>query len=113
MEFWRSFWFYNQPEFQELGCMPIGHNKLADTVPRLMREAGIEGYFTNHSLRATATTRLYDAQVDEASIMERTGHRSVNGVRTYKRSEKLCELTSAVLNQDLKKNQTRRKSCQD
>ena len=80
--------------------IPIGHNKLADTVPRLMREAGIEGYFTNHSLRATATTRLYDAQVDEASIMERTGHRSVNGVRTYKRSEKLCELTLAVLNQE-------------
>ena len=92
--------------------IPIGHNKLADTVPRLMREAGIEGYFTNHSLRAAATTRLYDAQVDEASIMERTGHRSVNGVHTYKRSEKLCELTSAVLNQDTK-SQTRRKSYQD
>ena len=54
--------------------VPIGHNKLADTVPCLMREAGIDGYFTNHSLRVTATTRLYDAQVDEASIMERTGH---------------------------------------
>ena len=82
--------------------VPIGHNKLADTVPCLMREAGIQGYFTNHSLRATATTRLYDAQVDEASIMERTGHRSLTGVRTYKRSEKLCELTSAVLNQETK-----------
>ena len=83
--------------------MPIGHNKLADTIPHLMRKAGIEGYFTNHFLQATATTRLYDAQVDEASIMERTGHQSVSGVRTYKRSEKLCELTSAVLNQDLKR----------
>ena len=90
------------------GCwysrVPIGHNKLADTVPRLMRDAGISGYFTNHSLRATATTRMYDAQLDEASIMQRTGHRSVQGVRTYKRTtEKLAELTSTILNQNDKK----------
>ena len=85
-------------------CVPIGHNALADTVPRLMREAGIEGFSTNHSLRATATTRLYDSQVDEATIMERTGHRSVNGVRAYKRgSEKLSQLTSSVLNRNEKK----------
>ncbi len=69
-----------------------------------MREAGIHGYFTNYSLRATATTRLYDAQIDEASIMERTGHRSLNEVRAYKRSsEKLCELTSSVSNRSEKK----------
>ena len=84
--------------------IPIGHNKLADTVPRLMREAGIDGYFTNHSLRVTATTRLYDSQIDEASIMQRTGHRSVEGVRAYKRSSnKLCEVTSAILNQEFKR----------
>jgi len=33
---------------------------------------------------------MYDAQVDEASIMQRTGHRSVTGVHAYKRcTEKL------------------------
>lgn len=65
-----------------------------------MKSAGTEGYFTNHSLQATATTRLYDAQVDEATIMARTGHRSSDGVHTYKReSEKLKELSSNVLNQ--------------
>ena len=47
---------------------------------------------------------MYDAQLDEASIMQRTSHKSVNGVCTYKRStEKLCELTSAILNQSDKK----------
>ena len=51
-----------------------------------MKTADIPGYFTNHSLRATATTRLYDAQIDEATIMEQTGHRSTDGVRAYKRS---------------------------
>ena len=29
---------------------PVGHGKLAEVVPRLMKSAGIEGYFTNHSL---------------------------------------------------------------
>ena len=76
--------------------VPIGHNKLSESIPQLMRDAGIPGYFTNHSLQATATTRMYDAQLDEASIMQRTRHRSVNGVSTYTRStEKFSELTSA------------------
>ena len=84
--------------------IPIGHNKLADTVPRLIREVGIDGYFTNHSLRVTATTRLYDSQIDEASIMQCTGHQSVEGVCAYKRSSnKLCEVTSAILNQEFKR----------
>ena len=68
---------------------------MAEVVPRLMKTASIPGYFTNYSLRITAATRLYDVQVDEATIMERTGHRSVEGIRTYKRtSDKLKELSS-------------------
>ena len=84
--------------------VPLGHCKLAEVVPRLMKSASIPGYFTNHSLRVTAATRLYDAQVDEATIMERTGHRSVEGIRTYKRtSDKLKELSSNILNCDNKR----------
>ena len=38
---------------------------------------------------------LHDAQVDEATIMEQTSHRSTDGVRAYKRaSEKLKELSA-------------------
>ena len=51
--------------------MPLGYCKLAEVVPRLMKSASIPGYFTNHSLRVTAATRLYDAQVDEATIIWR------------------------------------------
>ena len=80
-------------------CCAIGHNKLAEVVPRLMKAANIQGYFTNHSLRVTAATRMYDAQLDEATIMSRTGHRSVDGVRAYKQTtNRLQELSSAVLN---------------
>lgn len=65
-------------------CKPIGHNKLEGTVACLCKEAGIPGFRTNHSLRATAATRLYNAGVDEQQVMERTGHRNLDGVRSYK-----------------------------
>jgi hypothetical protein len=38
---------------------------------------GVEGYKTNHSLRATSTSRLYQSGVDKQLVMERSGHCSV------------------------------------
>ena len=53
----------------------------------------------NHSLRATAATRLFEAGVDEQLIMQRTGHLTTAGVRSYKRvGENLRSITSDVLN---------------
>ena len=65
---------------------PLGHNSLSTTVTKLCKEAGITGFKTNHSLRATATSRLYHSGIDEQLVMERTGHRSLEGVRSYKRT---------------------------
>ena len=48
--------------------------------------AGISGFKTNHSLRVTAATRLYQSGVDEQLVMERMGHRSIDGIRSYKRT---------------------------
>ena len=48
-------------------------------------EAGIGGTFTNHSLRATAATDLFQAGVPEKVIQEFTGHRSIKALRQYKR----------------------------
>ena len=67
---------------------PLGHNKLRNAVAEMCKQAGISGYHTNHSLRATAATRLYCAGVDEQMVMERTGHRSLEGIRSYKRTSK-------------------------
>ena len=65
----------------------------------MMKEAGFEGHYTNHSLRVTSATRLFDAEVDGQLIMTRTSHSSTDGVRAYKRtSDKLRQLTSDVLN---------------
>ena len=45
----------------------------------------MEGYdITNHSVRVTAETRPFHKGVDEQLIMEHTGHRSLDSVRTSK-----------------------------
>jgi len=68
---------------------PVGHNVLSKTVSRLCIEAGITGFKTNHSLRVSAATRLFETGLDEQLIMERTGHKSTDGVRTYKRTSEI------------------------
>ena len=77
----------------------VAHNILAGTVKRLCQEAGLTGHFTNHSLRPTAATRLFEADVDEQLIMLRTGHSRTSGVKSYRRfGEKLKSVPSDVLN---------------
>ena len=80
-------WFKNQP---------IGVHTLTATVKRLCEKAGIVGYKTNHSLRVTTATRLFQNGTDEQLFMERTGHRSTDGVRAYKCSWAI----SKVLNRE-------------
>ena len=65
--------------------------------------AGIVGKKTNHSLRATAVTRLFQAgSTDEQLIMRMMGHRSTDGVRAYKRvsNEQFKEMSDILQNSD-------------
>ncbi len=64
-------------------CQPIGVNTLRRVITKLCDAAGIPGKHTNHSLRSTAATRLYQNNVDEQQIIEITGHHSV-AVWNYK-----------------------------
>ena len=50
-----------------------------------MQEGGVEGKYTNHSLRATSASRMYHRGVPEQVIKEVTGHKS-DCVRYYKRT---------------------------
>ena len=81
-------------------CYTIGTlYSLGRIISRICKEADIGGYKTNHSLRATAATRLYQSGVDEQLVMERTGHRSLEDVRSYKRtSDTQCQALSDILN---------------
>ena len=96
--------FYLQPSRRPTSSCwysnrPLGHTTLSKTISRICKRAGISGYKTNHSLRATSTTRLYQSGVDEQLVMERTGHRSIEGVRSYKRtSDSQREVLSNILN---------------
>ena len=53
---------------------------------RMCSLAGIQGVYSNHSLRATSATQMFEMGVPEKIIQERTGHRSLEALRTYERS---------------------------
>ena len=71
-------WYDNQP---------VGHNVLKKKLKEMFESAGLQAETkSNHSLRATGISRLYSAGVPEKLIMERSGHLSKEGVRSYERT---------------------------
>jgi len=77
-------------------CQPVGINTLRQVVKNLFQEAGIQGHYTNHSLRATAATRLYESFPEEL-VAETIGHRSV-AVREYERTGQAMKQKASELN---------------
>ena len=65
---------------------PVGRNTLASVVKDMCAEVGIAGRKTNHSLRTTGATELFQAHVPERLIQQRTGHRSMEALRVYERT---------------------------
>lgn len=64
----------------------------------MCQAAGIVGHKTNHSLRATAASEMFARQIPEKLIEERKGHRSLEALRTYERSnEEQHRAVSSVL----------------
>ena len=52
---------------------------------------------TNHSLRATSATHMYRSGVPEKVIQERTGHRSLEALQIYERSDSQHQAVSNIL----------------
>uniref|UniRef100_A0A1X7SQE5 Tyr recombinase domain-containing protein n=1 Tax=Amphimedon queenslandica TaxID=400682 RepID=A0A1X7SQE5_AMPQE len=42
--------------------------------------------YTNHCLRATSVSRMYNAGIPERMISEKSGHKSIEGLRAYERT---------------------------
>ncbi len=86
---------------------PLGVNKVREIIKNLLKSAGIDGRFTNHSLRVTAATRMYSQGIDEQVIKEHTGYRS-DAVRAYKRTDEnlLRKAEVAVVGGEMDKSQT-------
>ena len=87
---------YEQKKFWYCS-VPLGHNTLKNVVQSMMKEAGVDGFFTNHSLRATAATRLFQENVDDKLIRGVTGHRS-ESLQSYKRvsDKQLAKVSNIV-----------------
>ena len=49
-----------------------------------MAKAGFTGHYTNHSLRRSCATKLYENNIPDQDIQETTSHGSVEGVRAYR-----------------------------
>ena len=61
---------------QWYGEQVVGLASLRKIMTDMSKKAKLEGFFTNHSLRRSATTRLFQAGVDRKLIKEFTGHSS-------------------------------------
>ena len=76
---------------------PVGKNTLSSMMKNMSVEAGISSK-TNHSLRATGASTLFQANVPERIIQKTTGHRSVEALHTYEQvSEDQYKSVSKVL----------------
>ena len=73
--------FYLQPRKKFFGKSwyinkPAGVNRLRN-VRDICQNAGLPGFYTNHSLHSTTATKMYQNAIDEQLIQEVTGHRSI------------------------------------
>ena len=66
--------------------VPIGKNKLTSMVRTMCSLAGIQGNKTNHSLRSFGVSSMFEQQIPEKIIQERSGHRSLDALRVYEKT---------------------------
>lgn len=81
--------FYLQPLTEPKGNIwykdqPMGENSLGEVIKKLFANASIEGHFTNHSLRRSKVTRLFQAGHEKENIKNQTGHKSDDGIMAYR-----------------------------
>ena len=78
---------------------PVGHNKLGNVVRKMCKDAGLQGKFSNHSLRTTTATRGVEKGISDKLIVERTGHRDMGSLQRRQRPDVSTKIEiSAALN---------------
>ena len=73
----------SQPWFKN---MPVGVNPLKNMMAKVSKLAGLSVKYTNHSLRATSASRMFQSGVPEKIVAEVIGHKSMNALRQYERT---------------------------
>jgi hypothetical protein len=78
----------------------MGQNKLGKMLHQIATLTGInledDRKVVNHSCRRTAIQMLKDGDIPEDEIMEFSGHRSREGVRTYKSSDEARKIKNTI-----------------
>ena len=67
---------------------PLGIHSLGSTMKDMAVEAGLEGNFTNHSVRKTLCTNLLQAGVAPTLIQQISGHKNVASISSYASASK-------------------------
>ena len=70
-------WYKNQQ---------VGVNTLKTFLSDLSIAAGVDVCYTNHCLRATDISRMFTSGISEKVITEKSGHRSLTGLRPYEKT---------------------------
>jgi len=77
----------------------VGVNLLKNILPELSEKSSVGVHYTNHSLRATAITRMFTNGIPEKVIAETSGHRSTKALRCYEHtSVQQQQVVSRVIN---------------
>ena len=81
--------------------IPVEINTLHKVVSSLLKNAGLDGFFTNHSLHRTCATRLFQAGQDSKIVKEITGHisDSVQKYQTMSTAQKMH--VSSIIQRDV------------
>ena len=73
----------------------LGHNTLDKLLKRMLQDTAIDNTNkSNHSLCATAITRIMEKNVPSKVIMQRSGHLSKDGLVPYERTTPLQQQSS-------------------
>ena len=64
----------------------MGVNILKGMMRKIPSLASLEVNYTNHSLRATAASRMFGSGVPEKIVAKFTGHKSIKSLRQYERT---------------------------
>ena len=69
----------------------VGINTIKEIVPKICAGCELQNTYTNHSLRATAITRMFTGNIPEKVIADKSGHKSIKGLRFYEKTSVLQE----------------------
>ncbi len=63
--------------------MPMGPTRIGEIMGRIATRGGLVGHYTNHSVRRTMCTQLYQKGVNPILIAQLSGHKNINSLSRY------------------------------